>query len=128
MRSGPSFGGVSFARATLIAFARSGPNHGLARPPFTGLRVVATEKGRRTGNGEASLRAPVAARLAQPPTASAAPDADRARSKARRDTAPPGCTGTRLVTPETLETAGRRRAPLPAPYLPRHRGNSRAEQ
>jgi hypothetical protein len=37
-----SSGGTSFARPTVILVARSGPNQGFVRPPFTGLRVVAT--------------------------------------------------------------------------------------
>ena len=37
-----SSGATSFARATVILVARSGPNQGFVRPPFTGLRVVAT--------------------------------------------------------------------------------------
>src|SRR5258705_13482305 len=45
----PSLGGVSFARPMFNADARSGPYQGIARAPFTGVRVVAT---RRTGSVE----------------------------------------------------------------------------
>jgi hypothetical protein len=53
--------------------ARSGPNHGFARPPFTRLRVVATSNVGSTESVDASKRAPVAPMLAHPPSA-AAPD------------------------------------------------------
>ena len=56
----PSSGGTSFARATVIAEARSGPNHGFARPPFTRLRVVVT-----SSVGSARERRGVEARAAR---------------------------------------------------------------
>jgi hypothetical protein len=42
------------ARATVIAEARSGPNHGFERAPFTRLRVVAMSNVGSTENDEAS--------------------------------------------------------------------------
>src|SRR6266516_7632736 len=57
--SRPSAGGVSFACATIIADARSGPNQGLARAPFTGFRVVATMSVGLADSSEASKRAPL---------------------------------------------------------------------
>src|SRR6266436_9828102 len=62
----PSAGAVSFARATLNFAARSGPNHGLARAPFTGLRVVATSSVGLVVSSAASKRAPVPAIDAHP--------------------------------------------------------------
>jgi hypothetical protein len=38
----------------VILVARSGPNHGFARPPFTGLRVVATSNVGSTESDAAS--------------------------------------------------------------------------
>src|SRR5258705_9476 len=65
----PSPGAVSFARATLIFAARSGPNHGLARAPFTALRVVATSSVGLVVSSAASKRAPVPAIHAHPSSA-----------------------------------------------------------
>ena len=66
----PPLGGVSLARATFSRAARSDPYQGLARAPFTGLRVVAT---RSVGLVESSAASKVAppeerAALVQPPT------------------------------------------------------------
>ena len=66
-----SSGGTSFARATVIAEARSGPNQGFARPPFTCLRVVVTSSVGSAESDEASKRVPLAASPAHPPSASA---------------------------------------------------------
>ena len=49
-----SSGGTSFTRATVILVARSGPNQGFVRPPFTGLRVVATSNVGSAESDEAS--------------------------------------------------------------------------
>jgi hypothetical protein len=38
----------------VILVARSGPNHGFVRPPFTGLRVVATSNVGSAVSDEAS--------------------------------------------------------------------------
>ena len=54
--NGPEAGGVSVARASVIRGARSEPNHGFARPPLTGLRVVATRTVALTASAEASRR------------------------------------------------------------------------
>src|SRR3984893_128978 len=53
-----SSGGTSFARATVIVEARSGPNQGFARPPFTGLRVVSTSNVGSTESDEADVLDP----------------------------------------------------------------------
>src|ERR1700691_5314313 len=80
-----SSGGVSFKRATLMAGARSGPYQGLARPPFTALRVVATRSVGRADISEASKRGAFAAMPAQPPTASADAAEAAPRSMVRRE-------------------------------------------
>jgi hypothetical protein len=49
-----SSGATSFARAIVILVARSGPNQGFVRPPFTALRVVATSNVGSTESDEAS--------------------------------------------------------------------------
>ena len=64
--------------------SRSGPNHGLARPPFTGLRVVAMSSVGSAEIAEASNRAPRRARPAQPPSASARRRGERAEKCAAR--------------------------------------------
>src|SRR5262249_1385593 len=83
----PLSGGVIRARATVIARARSVPNHGLARALFTGLRGVATRRVGRVESSEASKRGPVAAKPAHPPSASADAAEARPRRAARRETA-----------------------------------------
>src|SRR5579884_2060068 len=83
----PSSGGVKAARASVILRDRSVPNHGLARAPPTGLRVVATRSVGLFTSAEASKRTPVAARPAQPATASAVAADARPRSAVRRETA-----------------------------------------
>ena len=75
------------ARATAVLRPRSGPNQGCARAPLTGLRVVATSSVGRATMSEASNRGPVAAKPAQPPTASAVAVDARPRSAIRRETA-----------------------------------------
>src|SRR5215831_1361207 len=93
-----SSGGTSFARATVIVEARSGPNQGFARPPFTGLRVVITSNVGSNESDEASKRAPAASRPAHPPSASTlAEDASPPRS-ARRDTLVSCCSKPRKIT------------------------------
>jgi hypothetical protein len=82
-----SSGGVSCARAIVMAAARSGPNQGFARAPFTGLRVVATRSAGLTERSEASKRAPVATRFAHPPSANTEAADVAPRSTARRETA-----------------------------------------
>jgi hypothetical protein len=67
-------GGTSFARATIIVEARSGPNQGFARRPFTGLRVVATSNVGSTDSADASKRGAVAPKSAHPPSASTQPE------------------------------------------------------
>ena len=85
----PSLGGVSLARATLSPAARSGPYQGLARAPFTGLRVVATRSVGLADRSAASKVAPavVSTSLAQPPTEAQSVNVETAasaRSTARR--------------------------------------------
>ena len=100
----PSSGGTSFARATVIVEARSGPNQGFARPPFTGLRVVVTSNVGSAESDEASKRAPVAPKSAHPPSASTlAKDASPPRS-ARRDTVASCCSKCRTITQNLLGT------------------------
>src|SRR5690349_1024161 len=82
-------GGASFARATLSARARSGPYHGAAVPPFTGLRVVATSSTGSDESPDASKPGPVAAKPAQPASASVDAAEARPRSTARREAAAP---------------------------------------
>ena len=65
-------GGVSFAWAASVTPPRSGPNHGLARAPETGLRVVATRSVGLVARREASNCGPEAAMPAQPASPSAA--------------------------------------------------------
>jgi len=69
---------------------RSDPNQGLARAPFTGLRVVATKSVGLVVSSAASRRAPVSANDAHP--SSASPEAADAstRNMPRRDTAGSG--------------------------------------
>src|SRR6202043_2034001 len=67
----PSSGGTSFARATIIVEARSGPNQGFARPPFTGLRVVATSNVGSPDSADESKRGAVPPKIPLPPTAAA---------------------------------------------------------
>src|SRR6266853_724022 len=83
----PSAGAVSFARATLNFAARSGPNHGLARAPFTGLRVVATSSIGLVVSSAASKRAPVPAIDAHPSSANTDAVDASTRNTSRRDTA-----------------------------------------
>src|SRR5437588_7151348 len=83
----PSAGGASFARARVIADARSGPNQGFSGAPFTGLRVVATSSTGLTESPEASKRTPAELRSAQPPSASADTVELRPPSTVRRETA-----------------------------------------
>src|SRR5206468_5020947 len=80
-----SSGATSFARATVIVVARSGPNQGFVRPPFTGLRVVVTSNVGSTESDDASKRAPVAPKPAHPPTARALPADTNPPSRARRE-------------------------------------------
>src|SRR5260370_30433453 len=87
----PSSGGTSFARATVIAEARSGPNQGFARPPFTRLRVVVTSNVGSVESEEASKLAPVAPKPAHPPSASAPVRDESPASSARRDTTTSWC-------------------------------------
>src|SRR5258708_4198529 len=83
----PSAGAVSFARATLNFAARSGPNHGLARAPFTGLRVVATSSVGLVVSSAASKGAPVPAIDAHPSSANTDAVDASTRNTLRRDTA-----------------------------------------
>src|SRR5258706_2939386 len=83
----PSAGAVSFARATLNFAARSGPNHGLARAPFTGLRVVAISSIGLVVSSAASKRAPVPAIDAHPSSANTDAVDASTRNTLRRDTA-----------------------------------------
>jgi len=53
--------------ATVIAEARCGPNHGRARAPFTGLRVVATSNTGLAESSEASRTPGEVRPAAQPP-------------------------------------------------------------
>jgi hypothetical protein len=70
--------------------ARSVPNQGFDRAPSTGLRLVATSTVGLAEISEASKRAPVDVRLAQPPSASAEAADVSPRSTARREAAPSG--------------------------------------
>jgi len=54
----------------VIVEARSGPNQGFVRPPFTGLRVVVMSNVGSDDSKEASNRAPAAPTPAHPPSAS----------------------------------------------------------
>ena len=81
----PGLGGVSFAFAMLSVEPRSEPYHGLARAPFTGLRVVATSSVGFAASAEASGRVALSAMPAQPPSTSAPPEAMSPPSNTRRD-------------------------------------------
>src|SRR5262249_23816344 len=85
--NGPLSGDVIAARASVIVRDRSAPNHGLARPPATDLRVVATRSVGWFTSPEAPKRGPFAAKPAQPPAASAVAADARPRSAVRRETA-----------------------------------------
>src|SRR5260221_13757529 len=98
-----SSGGTSFARATVIVEARSGPNQGFARPPFTGLRVVATSNVGSTESDEASKRAPVAPKLAHPPSASTLAEDPSPPRNARRDALTLCCSKCRTITQDLQE-------------------------
>src|SRR6185436_21102553 len=80
----PDSGGVNLAFAMLSVEPRSGPYHGLARAPFTGLRVVATSIVGLAASAEASGRGPLSAMPAQPPSANA-PEPMSPLRNARRD-------------------------------------------
>src|SRR5580692_8139950 len=86
----PSSGGVSLARATLNPDARSGPNQGFACAPSTGLRLVATCTVGLAEISDASKRAPVDAKVAQPPSVSTEAAELSPRSTPRREAAPKG--------------------------------------
>ena len=102
----PSSGGTSFARATVIVEARSGPNQGFARPPFTRLRVVATSNVGSAESDEASKRAP-APKPAHPPSASKlVKDASPPRS-ARRDARASCCNNCLMITQNLWEHCSR---------------------
>jgi hypothetical protein len=133
----PSIGGVSFARATPSPVPRSGPNQGLPRAPFTGLRVVATRSTGVTESADASERVlPVDARPAHPPSVKVETAAVSARSTLRRETAGAGVILLRTIASK-LRT--RRKRPgvendrasqgssVPIACLPPDRGRSRAE-
>src|SRR5258706_15441315 len=80
----PSLGGVSLARATLSLGARSGPCQGVARAPFTGLRVVATRSVGLVERSAASKSAPPEeSTLAQPPTDAQSVNVEAAVASAR---------------------------------------------
>src|SRR5262245_63715511 len=113
-----SSGGTSFARATVIVEARSGPNQGFARPPFTGLRVVVTSIVGSTESDEASKRAPVAPRLAHPPSASALAEEPSPPRSARRGTIASCCGKPRTITQDLQEHCPRGTRP-PAGFLNR---------
>ena len=82
----------------VIVEARSGPNQGFVRPPFTGLRVVVMSNVGSDDSDEASNRAPAASTPAHPPSASTlATDASPPRS-ARRDTIASSCSKSRAIT------------------------------
>src|SRR3979411_310563 len=98
-----SSGGTSFARATVIVEARSGPNQGFARPPFTGLRVVVTSNVGPTERDEASKRAPVAPKLAHPPSASTLAKDPSLPRNARRDAITSCCSKCRTITQDLQE-------------------------
>ena len=117
----PSPGAVSFARATLIRAARSVPNHGLARAPFTGLRVVAISSVGLVASAASSRRAPVPASDAQPSSANADAADPSTRSMLRRDTAAFGIIILTARAPWSAPTLVAVRA-----WLKPDRGNSRA--
>src|SRR5262249_774403 len=83
----PSSGAMSFARAKLIFTARSGPNHGLARAPFSGLRVVATSSVGLVVSSAASNGVPGPAVDAHPSSANTDAVDASTRNTLRRDTA-----------------------------------------
>src|SRR3984893_3066066 len=99
----PSSGGTAFARAPVMVEARSGPNQGLVRPPFTGLRVVATSNVGSTESDEASKRAPVAPKLAHPPSASTLAEDPSPPRNARRDAITSCCSKCRTITQDLQE-------------------------
>src|SRR4051812_26223921 len=116
----PSSGAAIFARAMLIRAARSDPNQGLARAPFTGLRVVAIRSVGLVVSSAASKRVAVPTSDAQPSSANAdAPDASQhatARqprgnyhfNRARHIGAPPPS----LRQPSLMPDRGDSRAPV----------------
>ena len=112
-----SSGGTSFARATVILEARSGPNQGFVRPPFTGLRVVVTSNVGPDESGEASKRAPVAPTLAHPPSAIAPAEDTSPRRNSRRDAMAPYCRKRWTITQKpsgtvpAVESAAARKLP-----------------
>src|SRR3954452_4905825 len=116
----PSSGTASFARAMLIRAARSDPNQGLARAPFTGLRVVAIRSVGLVVSSAASKRVAVPASDAHPSSANAdAPDAST-RNMLRRDNP--------VETIMSIAHATSERPPpsLRQPWLMPDRGDSRA--
>ena len=117
----PSAGAVSFARATLNFAARSGPNHGLARAPFTGLRVVATSSVGLVVSSAASKRAPVPAIDAHPSSANTDAVDASTRNTLRRDTASQGFIIS--IADATLEKPNHHSA---GAWLEPYPGNSRA--
>src|SRR5215471_15615850 len=80
----PWSGGTSLARAMVIAEARSVPNHGLARAPSTGLRVVATSRVGLPEISAASYRMPAEDSALHPTRGSTA--ASRAAGASARNT------------------------------------------
>jgi len=116
----PSSGAASFARAMLIRAARSEPNQGLARAPFTGLRVVAMRSVGLVATSAASKRVAVPASDAHPSSANAdAPDAST-RNMLRRDN-PVG-----IIISIARATPERPPPSLRQPSLMPDRGESRA--
>src|SRR3977135_620782 len=95
--------GTSFSRATVIVEARSGPNQGFARPPFTGLRVVVMSNVGSTESDEASKRAPVAPKVAHPPSASTLAKGPSPARNARRDALTSYCSKCRTITQDLQE-------------------------
>ena len=112
---------MSFARATLNFAARSGPNHGLARAPFTGLRVVATSSIGLVVSSAASKRAPVPAIDAHPSSANTDAVDASTRNTLRRDTASQGFIIS--IADATLEKPNHHSA---GAWLEPYPGNSRA--
>jgi hypothetical protein len=82
----------------MLSVERSGPNQGVARAPSTGLRLVATSRVGLVEISEASKRAPVDARLAQPASASTDAADPNPRTTDRRETAPAGHVTLRMIT------------------------------
>src|SRR6266568_4039227 len=110
----PPSGGVSLARATLIR-ARSAPYQGFARAPFTGLRVVATSSDGSPESSDRSTRAPVEARPAHPPSASAQPVEPSARNATRRERTVPWYIFCRAITLPSQSHRRRKRRHLRKP-------------